>query len=173
MGGKFTLKIAILLGATLSFLCGCTSNYQSGSYNLKYGSFCSLTKQERLARKLRHQGIQINYFGDYIYVIIPSRILFRQQSATLKAVAPYALNLVAEFLRCYQKITVHVVGFASRQNSNGNVYLAHKQAQIMAKNLWRRQVDARLMHSSGEKTTPAMDKMGWGNRIEVITKRLP
>lgn len=163
------------LGLAIGFLCGCVSNhdYRFCNYDLKYGSFCSSARQKALANKLRYQGVQVSYFGDYIYVIFPSKMLFVKGSAYLKAGANSKLDLITAFLRCYQKITVRVIGFADMQKNGSTVALAHRQAQKVVNNLWRRRIDARLMYSSGRRAKIAVEKTCWGNRIEIITKRLP
>jgi outer membrane protein OmpA-like peptidoglycan-associated protein len=165
----------MLLGLTIGFLCGCTNNGKCVhcNYDLKYGSFCSLARQKLLADKLRYKGAQVSYFGDCIYIIFPSRMLFVKGSANLRPEAYSPLNLMTAFLRCYQKITVRVIGFADTQESGGNVSLAYQQAQKVVNDLWRRRIDARLMYSSGGRAKTKVEEAHWGNRIEIITKRLP
>ncbi|MGD9153603.1 MAG: OmpA family protein [Gammaproteobacteria bacterium] len=176
MKNKHGLIIVILLGLTIGFLCGCTNNgkYVHCNYDLKYGSFCSSARQKSLANKLRHQGAQVSYFGDYIYIIFPSKMLFMKGTADLGPKACNRFNLITAFLRCYQKITVRVIGFATPQEKSGcNVSLAHQQAQKVVNNLWQRQIDARLMYSSGRRAKTVAKKEYQSNRIEIVTKRLP
>lgn len=174
MKGRNGLIIVMLLGLASVFLCGCSNkhDYKRCNYDLDYGSFCSSAKQKLLANELRHQGVQVSYFGDYIYVIFPSRMLFVEESADLGVEANSRLNLIAAFLRCYQKTTVRVIGFANAQNNGGNVFLAHQQAQKVVNNLWKKRINARLMYSSGRKASAAGEAAYWGNRIEIVTKRL-
>ena len=173
MKNKVLLKTAILLGLAVSFLCGCTCPNIS-NYSLKYGSYCSLAKQNLLAKKLRKQDVQVSYFGDDIYIIIPSHILFCKKSANLNRGSLRVLELVAKFLACYQKITVRVVGFSNiLENKHANVVFAKKQAQVISDYLWRRQTDTRLIYAAGKNSATTPAKAKWGNRVEIITKRLP
>lgn len=174
MRNKRGLIIVILLGLVSGFLCGCSDNYnyKHCNYDLKYGSFCSSARQKLLANKLRYQGAQVSYFGDYIYIIFPSRMLFVKGSADLRAAANSRFNLIAAFLRCYQKTTVRVIGFADVQDNGCNVSLAHQQAQKVVNYLWKKRIDARLMYSSGRIANAAGEAAYWDNRIEIVTKRL-
>jgi len=170
MSKKILCKSIIVLGMMVGLLVGCARQTNLCNYDLQYGMTCSPARLNALTKTIRRQGIQISYLGDSIYVIIPSSKLFCQKTTDLKALALPTLNLVTKFLACYQKITVRVVGFSNLWCSKrSNAIFAKKQAQAVANELWHRGSDARFMRASGSSTT----KGDWGNRIEIITKRLP
>lgn len=164
-------KSVIMLIIAICLAACCARRTNLCNYDLQYGCVCSPAKENQLKQMMRHQGIQVSYLGDSIYVIIPSRMLFCQNTACLKARAPAILNCVARFLACYQKIIVRVVGFSNVWSSKrSNALFAKKQACVMVQELWHRRSDARFMRASGSSSTTKGD---WGNRIEIITKRLP
>jgi outer membrane protein OmpA-like peptidoglycan-associated protein len=163
-------KSIIVLGIAICFCAGCAKQTNFCNYDLQYGMTCSPVELNALTNTIRHQGIQVSYLGDSIYVVIPTKQLFYPKTNNLNMSAPPTLNLVARFLACYQKITVRVVGFSNVWCSKrSNAIFAKKQAQAMVDELWRRGSDARFMRASGSSTT----KGDWGNRMEIITKRLP
>jgi outer membrane protein OmpA-like peptidoglycan-associated protein len=159
-----------MLGIVICFCAGCAKQTNLCNYDLQYGTTCSPAKLAALTKTIRRQGIQVSYLGDSIYVVIPSNQLFYQKTTNLSMLAPSTLNFVTQFLACYQKVTVRVVGFSNVWGSKrSNALFAKKRAQAVVDELWRRGSDARFMRASGSSTT----KGDWGNRIEIITKRLP
>ena len=157
----------------VGLLVGCARPTNLCNYDLQYGCVCSPAKENQLKYILRRQEIQVSYLGDSIYVIIPSSLLFCKKTTDLRISAPSLLNLVAKFLACYQKITVRAVGFANLYDTKQtNAIFAKKQAKIVVNELWRRGSGARFVYASGSNSAKTPELVDWGNRIEIITKRL-
>ena len=168
---KGVLFKSIIISILVGLLGGCAKPTNLCNYDLKYGSICSQAQEKQLQKLIRKRGIQISYLGDGIYVVVPSRQLFYAKTANLSAASISTLNLVAKFLACYQKITVSVIGFSNECDAKqANINFARSRAQRVAKELWRRGSNARLVYAKGRSAATDND---WGNRVEIITKRLP
>lgn len=174
MSKKILCKSIIVLGMMIGLLVGCAKQTNLCNYDLQYGMTCSPVRLNALTKTIRHQGIQVSYLGDSIYVIIPSSLLFYQKTTCFKTCAASTLNLVARFLACYQKITVRAVGFSNLCNTKrASAIFAKKQAKVVINELWRRGSNARFVYASGSSSAKTCALANWGNRIEIITKRLP
>jgi outer membrane protein OmpA-like peptidoglycan-associated protein len=172
----FITSLALIFGLLLGGCSDYNATNLAVSYsNLDYGSHCSQRKQDVLVDNLRNCGAQVSYLGDDIYIIVNSQQLFNgDRTARLAQQAKPILNLVAQFLLCYQKMTVRVVSYTNRLcTKKENLIFARQQAQSVAKALWRRGIDARLIYALGGDGAKQPDSRGWKNRVEIITRRLP
>ena len=164
----------LLVIVPFSLLSACSSKQQTQIKADSYGTYCSRIKQENIISDLSGVGkVNTTFFGDKIYLKIAMGHLFDDRSVHLQGEALNVLDVVAKFLRCYQKISIEVVGYTNiMKNKAENIALSEQQAQKVANYLWHKGVKARLIYAKGGGETSIDDVVG-DRRIEIITTRLP
>lgn len=129
--------------------------------------------------KLENAGGQIIILGDQVKVILPSNTLFHSMTGKLNAAAYPALDRVADFLRTLDKISVKVAAYTNATGpARVNQELSQEQADAVARYLWVRGVNARLMTAVGYGGTQLVTQNSYdwnGNdnyRVEVTVEKL-
>ena len=100
--------------------------------------------------KLENAGGQVLVLGDQIKIIIPSATLFHSMTGNFNASAYKTLDRVASYLRTFDKISVKVAAYT---NATGpariNQELSQQQADSVARYLWFRGINTRLLTAVG------------------------
>jgi len=134
----------IFLVAALMLMSSCMSNAHRA--HMASQSVDPAMRTSVLTMKLRQQGVQVIRVGEIITIVMPSDPLFKGNSANLDHGAFHRLNLVADFLRSYSKVFVEVAGYTDYLE---NPYLASRQAASVAKYLWSKGIDSRMLYAVG------------------------
>lgn len=134
----------IFLVITLIFISACMSSAHRA--HMTSQSADPAIRTSALAMKLRQQGVQVIAVGDTIAIIMPSDALFKGVSANLDHGSFHRLNLVADFLRGYSKVFVEVAGYTDNLE---RPYLSSRQAASVAKYLWSKGIDSRMLYAVG------------------------
>ncbi len=129
--------------------------------------------------KLENAGGQIIVLGDQVKIIIPSKTLFHSMTGNLNPSAYPTLDMVADFLRSLDKISVKVAAYTNATGpASVNQALSQQQADSVARYLWERGVNARLMTAAGYDGSHlvAQNSYEWNEndnyRVEVTVEKL-
>ncbi|EKD77971.1 MAG: IcmN protein, OmpA family [uncultured bacterium] len=112
---------------------------------------------------LHHEGIEIVQLGQTWKLVLPSDDVFVNETAELQDAAKPVLDVVADFLQTYSKISIQVAAFSNKsvveeKTKFGSVIdqLTEEQAAEVTKYLTSRNTNARLIYAVGR-----------GNREEI------
>lgn len=129
--------------------------------------------------KLENAGGQVLILGDQVKIIVPSSMLFHSMTADLNPAAYQTLDMVAQFLSSFDKIGIKVAAFT---NATGpariNQEISQEQANAVARYLWLKGVNGRLMTAVGYGGTHLVrqntfDWNGGDNyRIEITAEKV-
>lgn len=129
--------------------------------------------------KLENGGGRIIVLGDQVKIVIPSSLLFHSMTTTLNSSAYSLLDLVAEYLRSFSKISVKVAAFTNNTGTERiNQTLSQEQANSVARYLWKAGVNARLMTATGYGGTHLVTQntfdwnQGDNYRVEITAEKL-
>lgn len=129
-----------------------------------------------LVEKLESRGAKVFILGDYVLIVLPSANLFYNESATLSSGAYETLGLVNQIVGNYTNMSVTVAGYSNESDSaKAAVALTKKQAETVAKALWRGGIDTRLLYATGYGAAKLVEAEGgyWNDRIEITWEKLP
>jgi len=134
-----------------------------------------MTPAEQLREALRFHGATVINMGDNTLVSIPNGHLFYPNSPRIRWSSYAMLNLTADYLRQFPKVSVRVVGYTDNQhNRKRDMGLSRARAQKVANYLWTQNIDARLIYAQGygQLNPIASNEYSrgreWNERIEVI-----
>jgi len=161
----------------VSILVGCSTHHvehkQRPSMPFYYGELCTRPTQSYLVSYLRKAQVRVHFLGDHIFIVMPSRLLFKSHSSHLLESSHRVLRMVSQLLACYQKMSVEIVGYNSEFLNNGaSQSLSQQQAEQVAHILWRSHIDSRLISGKGNGAATKYNEAG-SCRIEIYTKKLP
>lgn len=129
--------------------------------------------------KLDNAGGKVIILGDQVKVILPSNNLFHSMSAQINNSAYSTLDLVADFLCSLDKISVKVAAYSNATGSAlVNQEITQEQADAVARYLWAKGVNARLITAIGYDGSHLMTKNSydWNNgdnyRIEITVEKV-
>ncbi len=129
--------------------------------------------------RLDNRGVNVIILGDQILLVLPSYIIFNENSATIRPPAYETLDQVAAFLSKYPNMTIQVAGYTSAMDSPAvSCALSQQQADVVAKYLWKAGLNTRLLYSigmGGSKLVTA-NSYDWSSdnyRIEISLEKLP
>ncbi|MCD6039402.1 MAG: yiaD 2 [Gammaproteobacteria bacterium] len=133
-----------------------------------------------LADKLENRGVKVIILGDQVMLVLPSVLVFNEMTSNIRSHAYSTLDLVAQFIGHYPNMSVNVAAYSSASGSPEKVNLAltQQQAAAVAKYLWIKGVNTRLLSSmgyGGEKLVTA-NKPDWNSdnfRVEITLEKLP
>ncbi len=107
-------------------------------------------RQQTLLQVLEEQGVRVIRVGDNMRVILPVDLFFYPDSQVINTRYFKVLNLVALYIRCFNKITVRVAGYTDdRCSQKRNLSLSYVRALNIANYLWAHHIDARLIFPVG------------------------
>lgn len=132
-----------------------------------------------LQDRLENRGANIILLGDQVMIIIPSYLIFNENSAALRPQAYSTLDMVAEYVSKYPNISVKISGYTGATAPESiNTVLSQQQADAVEKYLWKAGINTRVLYAAGygssyliTKNTPewASDN----NRIVITLEKLP
>lgn len=111
---------------------------------------CTDVEKCRLIERLEMHRVQVNHVGEDFRIVIPSDDLFRPKSANFNQDYLFVLGHIATLIHCYTKVDIRVAGYTDCWGcADLNRQLSTLQAQMVAKYLWRRGIDTRLIYAKG------------------------
>lgn len=167
MAGALSSSIGIVPGAIGGALIGAV-----------YGSYidANTTLQDRLINR----GVTVVIIGDQVLIMLPSYRLFYPWSAQLKPQAYSTLQLVSLFIQSMTNMSVMVQAYMGESSlCRSNLIVTKKQADNVARFLWKSGINTRLLYAEGRGSTHLVeeDTGGWdgtdNNRIEITLEKLP
>lgn len=165
-GGAISGSTAAPLGAVLGGIAGGLIGNDMQS---------KMTKPDQIRDVLIHQGAQVIQMGDNFLISIPNAELFYGNSPRIRWSSYSLLNLVADYLKYYPKISVRVVGYTDDLHEpKRDVALSRARAQNVANYLWSQEIDTRLIYAQGYgQAHPIADNnyprgRAWNERIEIM-----
>lgn len=105
---------------------------------------------------LKQNGVHVQKVGQIITLIFPSDSLFVNRTTEFQENAEPILNYAADLIQTYHTMNVKVAGFSDKtheEKTKSGTYeraLTRRQANAVARYLWSRKVNARLMYAIGE-----------------------
>ena len=142
----------ISAAAILAILAGCAKKTQPVYWTVTKQSTAQLRQND--IHVLRKKGVQVIKLGETMRLVFPSNQLFADDSANLKAMYLPVLKTTAHLLRTYEKVTVKVVAYSDdmprgKGPKNRKQALTTRQGQVVARYLWSKGIDARLIYALG------------------------
>lgn len=133
------------------------------------------TEEERLRLKLMHMGITVINMGDNYLLSIANRDLFYGNSPRIRWSSYQLLNLVADYLKQFNQLSIRVVGFTDTEHNKGRDFaLSRARADYVASYLWSQGIDSRMIYAQGygQKYPIAsnryLDGRAMNERIEIM-----
>lgn len=141
-----------------------------GTYMDNYSTF---------ADRLENHGVKTIILGDQIMLVLPSSLVFHELTANIYSNAYETLDMVAQFISQHPNMSVKVAAYTSNAYpTRVNMAISREQAQNVAKYLWRRGANTRMIYAEGYGGTHLVTKSSadWSsdnNRIEITMEQLP
>jgi outer membrane protein OmpA-like peptidoglycan-associated protein len=139
-----------------------------------------LQQHMTLIDQLENRNVSIITLGDQVLMVIPSELIFSDATATITVQGYSTLNVIADLLRGYTKMSVKVAAYASdAQEAPVAMAMTREQAQAIVKYLWSRDVNTRILYGVGYGSTHLVAKTvadvegGPNYRIEITLEKLP
>ncbi len=132
-----------------------------------------------LADKLENRGVKVIVLGDQIMLVLPSVLVFHDMTSNIRLHAYSTLDLVAQYINNYPNMSVNVAAFTSACIPDTvNLALTQQQATAVAKYLWKKGVNTRLLSATGRggEKLVAANKPDWNSdnfRVEITLEKLP
>ena len=131
--------------------------------------------------KLTNRNVTVVVLGDQILIEIPSQHMFNAMTAELNPYAYSTLDMVVQLIARYPNMSVKVAAYTNAIGPKRiNLALSQEQAAAVAKYLWRRGINTRLLSAVGYGGTNLVEKDSdddWGHgenyRIEITLEKLP
>jgi len=159
----------LVISSMALFAVACSSEPQQPIPPKQYGEFCTQKRECHFLTALHKQGTTVNFYGDTIFVNIPSEKLFEGRQTVLMKKSVDTLEPLADFLSCYQKITVKVIGYSGTlMTDEENQAYAKQQADAVVKYLWKACIHVRMIYAVGHSLP-----VGAKNYLVIETKKLP
>jgi outer membrane protein OmpA-like peptidoglycan-associated protein len=137
-------------------------------------------KQTTLVKQIEDSGVPIYFVGDSVMLVLPTDQFFMEDSPAFNTYSYPTLDKIALLLRHIEKVGVKIAGYTDNRGTPArNQALSEQRAQNVARYLWKRGIDARLLYSVGygccdsiaTNATSAGRKAN--RRIEITFFRLP
>lgn len=129
--------------------------------------------------RLDNAGGQVIILGDQVKIILPSGTLFNSMTGNLTASAYPTLDMVADYLRSLDKVTVKVAAYTNATGpARVNQEISQEQANSVARYLWLRGVNARMVTAVGYGGTHLVrqNSYEWNEnenyRVEITVEKL-
>ncbi len=133
-----------------------------------------------LADKLENRGVKVIILGDQEMLVLPSVLVFNENTSNIRAHAYSTLDLVAQFINNNPNMSVNVASYTSACGSPEvvNLALTQQQSAAIVKYLWSKGVNTRLLSASGYggQKLVAANKPDWNSdnyRVEITLEKLP
>lgn len=169
------IKVVIIILTVILSACSSIKKIDSCAVpSLYYGEFCPRDTQCQLIALLRKEQVSIYYYGDHIYLLIPSVQLFKERQIILTQSGQDLLNKAAKFLACYQKIFVKVTGFSGvLPATQENIVFSKQRADAVSEYLWKRCIRTRVIYARGGLVNVQSPTISGQDHIMLETQRLP
>lgn len=158
------------IGTMPGFIGGAIFGGALGTYMDNYSTF---------ADRLENRGVKTIILGDQILLVLRSSLIFHELTANIYSNACSTLDMVAQFISQYPNIMVKVAAYTSDSYPERvNQAITKEQAQNIAKYLWKRGVNTRLLYAEGygSSNLVTQSSAGWendNNRVEITLEKLP
>lgn len=133
-----------------------------------------------LVDKLENRGVKVFVLGDQVMIVIPSNRLFDGTTPRIRNTSYSTLDLVAQLIGNYTNITVKVSAYTNATGPAAvDLALSQQQAERVARYLWKRGVNTRLLYAEGYGGTNlvAKNSLDWSEsdnyRVEITFEKLP
>lgn len=157
------------LGAAAGVVTGAILGGSLGAY---------IDSRTTLVDKLKNRAITIFILGDQVMIVLPSNRIFRGMTPKINYAEYSTLDLVAQLIGCYVNMSVKVAAYTNAGcNRDMNCALSQEQAESVAKYLWKRGVNTRLLYAAGYdgvhlvSSNTSSDSDNY--RIEITLEKLP
>lgn len=135
---RHSLMISLLIPLLLITGCGKKKPAPAGPLTIEQ-------QRQQYIQQLRAADAQFIKIGEDINIVLPSNQLFIFKSAKINPDYQATLMTAAKLVATYDKINVKVQAYLDRAGKR----LTTHQAQAVAKVLWRKGIDARLLTAKG------------------------
>lgn len=132
-----------------------------------------------LADKLENRHVQVILLGDHVMIVLPSSVLFYQNTPNIRADAYETLGLISQLIGSYPNMTVKVTAYTSAAIPDSvALSLSEQQAQNVAKFFWQNDINTRLLSAEGAggSNLVTANIADWGSdnyRVEITLEKLP
>lgn len=133
-----------------------------------------------LVDRLKNRGARVFVLGDQVLIVIPSNRLFYTRSANIRYPDYSTLDSVAELIGHFTNVSVKVAAYTNASGpAEVDLALSQQQANNVARYLWKRGVDTRLLYAAGYGGTHLVmrNSLDWScndnYRIEITFEKLP
>lgn len=177
-------KGALLGGAAGAVLSGLNSSVSlvpgigvGAIFGGAFGAY--IDAHTTLEDKLENRGVKVIIIGDQVMLVMPTVLVFNDRTSNIRYHAYSTLDLVAQYINRFPNMSVHVAAYTSAcENEAVSVALTQQQAAAVAKYLWGKGVNTRLLSSNGfgGQKLIAANKPEWNSdnfRIEITLEKLP
>lgn len=153
----------------LFFITGCSHVPPQPPPPKQYGEFCSQARECKFLTKLHKKKVVVSFYGDAIYLNVASDQLFEGRQTVLTVKSADTMEAIADFLSCYQKITIKVTGYSGAFMTDAeNQAYGKQQADAVVQYLWKACVHARMIYATSH-SLPA----GTKDYLVIETNKLP
>jgi outer membrane protein OmpA-like peptidoglycan-associated protein len=131
-----------------------------------------------LEDKLRNRNIQVVNLGDQVLVVLPSFVIFDTLTSNLLPASYATLDLVREYINQFHNMSIKIAGFTSAtEPMDISIMLSKQQAEQVAKYLWNRGINTRLLVAEGYGGSKNVsgNQFDWSSdnyRIEITLEKL-
>jgi outer membrane protein OmpA-like peptidoglycan-associated protein len=133
-----------------------------------------------LVDKLENRGVRVYILGDQVMLVLSSATFFEGMTPVLRPESYSTLDKVAELISSYPNITTKISAYATMAGTQQiNLALSQQQADTIAKYLWRKGVNTRMLYSVGYGDANRVVKEDFNSiasdnyRVEITLEKLP
>lgn len=175
----------IIIGGALGAAAGSATSGIGAAAGLGLGAIFGgaigsyIDSHTTLADKLENRHVQVIVLGDQILIVLPSSLLFYENSSNLRADAYETLDMVNQYISRYPNMSVKVAAYTSAAEPESVArVLSQQQADKVARYLWNRRINTRLLYAEGNGgsklvTANVADWSSDNYRIEITLEKLP
>jgi outer membrane protein OmpA-like peptidoglycan-associated protein len=174
----------LIIGGALGAAAGSTSGIGTAAglglgaiFGGAIGSY--IDSHTTLNDKLENRHVQVIVLGDQVLIIIPSYILFYDNSYNIRADTYDTLDMVIQYISQYPNMSIKVAAYTSAAQPDSVARaLSQQQAENIVKYLWNRRVNTRVLYAEGnggsKLVTANMSDWNSANyRVEITLEKLP
>lgn len=134
-----------------------------------------------LIDKLENRGVRVYVLGDQVMLVLSSATFFQRLTPVLRPESYSTLDQIAELISGYPNMMVKISAYATMAGPQQiNRALSQQQADVIAKYLWRKGINTRMLYSAGYGDTHRVvvneddDSIASDNyRVEITLEKLP
>lgn len=174
----------LLIGGALGAAVGSTSGIGTTAglglgaiFGGAIGSY--IDSHTTLNDKLENRHVQVVVLGDQIMIVLPSYILFYDNSYNIRADSYDTLDMVAQYINQYPNMSVKIAAYTSAAQPESIARaLTQQQADNIAKYFWNRRLNTRVLYAEGGGgsklvTSNTSDWNSDNYRVEITLEKLP